>query len=164
MFDAFNVDSANQLKRHWRTLAETPVLTENPQGLELWNEISQPPAEAIPFRGSATTADPMENSSLPKQGTHGVGLQCCSLRAFLFIARDRMESWMFWGGGLLLGYGLITSTLNWWNYFRRTQQQSWYQSGWISPQEFAICTGDAGVRMPIGEIVQKTEYPQTKYY
>ena len=66
---------------------------------------------------------------------------------------------MFWGGVLLLGYALVTSVLNWWNYFRRTEQQSWYQSGWISPQEFAICTGSAGVRMPLSEIVQMTEYP-----
>ena len=49
MFDAFNVDSANRLKRHWPKLAETPVLAENPQGVELWNQISQPRVEAIPF-------------------------------------------------------------------------------------------------------------------
>ncbi|MEO8270148.1 MAG: hypothetical protein ABI557_10520 [Aureliella sp.] len=158
MFDCFNVDSANQLKRHWRTLAEMPVLTENPHGLELWNQIGQPPAEAIPFRGSATTHIPWRTPAFRNKALMESG-SVLFIATFLFIARDRMESWMSWGGALLLGYTLITSTLNWWNYFKRTQQQSWYQSGWISPQQFAICTGNAGVRMPIGEIVQKMDYP-----
>ncbi len=158
MFDAFNVDSANQLKRHWRTLAETPVLTENSRGLELWNEISQAPADAIQYRGSATTEIPLRTPAFRNRALMETG-SLLFIVASLIIARGRLESWMFWGGGLLVGYVMITSTLNWWNYFRRTQQQSWYQSGWISPQEFAICTGNAGVRMPLFEIVKKTEYP-----
>lgn len=158
MFDAFNVNAARQLKCHWRTLAEMPVQSENPCGLALWVQISQPPAEAIPFCGSATTevkwrTPAFRNKALTESGS------ILFAAAFFFIVRDRMEIWMFWSGGLFVGYGLITSTLNWWHYFRRTQQQSWYQSGWISPHGFAICTGNSGVRMPLSDIVQKTEYP-----
>lgn len=71
MFDAFNVDPANQLKRHWRTLAGTPAPAENPQGVELWNQISQPPTEAIPFRGSATTEIPL--LAMPSETWHNLG-------------------------------------------------------------------------------------------
>lgn len=157
-FDAFNVDPANQLKRHWRQLAETPALAENPQGVELWNQISEPPSEAIPFRGSATTDIPLRTPAFRNRALMESG-SLLFIAAILIFARNYRESWMFWGGGLLVGYALITNTLNWWNYFRRTYQQSWYQSGWISPQEFAICNGPAGVRMPLSEIVQKSEYP-----
>ncbi len=158
MFDAFNADPANQLKRHWRTLAETPAPAENPQGVELWNQISQPPAEAIPFRGSATTEIPLRTPAFRNRALMESG-SLLFIAAILIIARNYSESWMFWGDGLLVGYALITNSLNWWNYFRRTYQQSWYLSGWLSPQEFAICTGHAGVRMPLSEIVQKSEYP-----
>ncbi len=158
MFDAFNVDSANQLKRHWRQLADRPAPAENPHGLELWNQISQPSADGIAFHGSDTSeitwrTPAFRNRALMESGS------MFFIAAIVFIARDRLESWMFWGGVLLIGHCMLTSTLNWWNYFRRTYQQSWYQSGWISPQEFAICTGHAGVRMPLSEIVQKSEYP-----
>ncbi|MDX1925404.1 MAG: hypothetical protein SFV81_02725, partial [Pirellulaceae bacterium] len=111
MFDAFNVDSANQLKRHWRHLAETPTQTENPHGVELWNHISKPPAEAIRFCGSATTEIPLRTPAFRNRALMESG-SLLFIAAILIIARNYRDSWMFWGGGLLVGYGLITNTLN----------------------------------------------------
>lgn len=155
LFNGFNVDSANQLKSHWRVLAAPPSVADDPQGVELWNQISQPPTEAIPFRGSATAVIPLRTPNFRNKAL----IESSSLllvATILIFARDYSGSWIYWVGVLVVSYGLITNTLNWWNYFKRTQQQSWYQLGWVSPQELAICTGNAGVRMPLSETVQKT--------
>lgn len=159
LFDSFNVDSAKRLKRHWQKLAETLTQDEHPHGLELWNQLSQPPAEAILFSGTAEAPNPWRspasrNKALIESGT------LLFLAAFMIMEYGRIEPWMFWGCGLLGGYAIVTTLLSWWNYFGGAQRYSWYQSGWISPLEFAICCGNCGARMPRSEIVHKTESPE----
>lgn len=159
LFDGFNAHQANRLKSHWRSLAQKRELDETPTSYKLWNHISKPPDDSIHFQGSITTDVACKTPAIRYQAITELCVYSFTT-VILVIAHDTTETWMLWGSAVLLGYGYITNALRWRKYFGQTHQQSWYQSGWISPFELAVCVSNAGVRMPLSQIVQKTEHAE----
>ncbi|TWT82456.1 hypothetical protein CA13_39190 [Planctomycetes bacterium CA13] len=151
LFESYSIFSAAPLKQTWIRLANEKTTDEDPFYLDVWNQVSHPPADAIRFRGQMTLRQPMKTPQLRKQAS--AELVSPVLAGCLFwFARDSIHPIFLWSGIIYTVFALTVNCRTWWNYFKGTSVQVWHQHGWISPDEFASCNNESAVRMPTTKI------------
>lgn len=160
LFDGYSLIVAKRLKQHWKQLAKRPKFDSPTYQAECWIQHCQPPSDAIHFQGPATIEIPWRTPADRKRLLIEMGWLLVFATG-LVIARSHLDPWMFGGGVSVVVCQVVFNAFQWYRYFLMSaKQQSWDQLGWISPTEFAIYSANFGERMPLSEIVQRTEYPE----
>lgn len=158
LFDCYDLELANGLKRRWTELAALPVADDALNYHISLSRIGPSPDDAIHFEGQVITEINMRTAAHRNKAIVEL-LSYLAIPAIAWFFLPHLEAWMIWTGISLVIYGLFTNILLWTAYYRRPLQQSSYQCGWISQQEFATCNIFAAARMPFSDVASKADSP-----
>jgi hypothetical protein len=153
MFDSYSLTQAENLLAIWRKKAarSTPAVP-NPVA-NLWANASEPPEGAVLFKGYCSVRESLRSSREIKERVIGeTFITAVAIAVAVFFINDR--NLIFWAAiisAFLCGYSCYQT---WRQFLHGTIERSWYQYGWVSETDVAICQNEWGTIFSHAEITR----------
>jgi hypothetical protein len=143
MFDSYSLTQAEKLIAIWRKKAARSTPTDPNPIANLWSSASEPPEGAVLFKGYCSVREPLRSSREMKERVIGeTVITAVTIAVAVFFINDR--NLIFWAAiisALFCGYSCYQT---WRQLLYGTTERSWYQYGWVSDIEVAICHNEWG--------------------
>ena len=143
MFDSYSLSQAEKMLAIWRKKAAQSTPTDPNPIANLWTSASEPPGGAVLFKGYCSVRESLRSSREMQE--RAIGETVITLVTFavaIFFISDR--NFIFWSAAisaLICGY---SGYQTWRQLLYGTMERSWYQYGWVSASEVAICHNEWG--------------------
>jgi hypothetical protein len=153
IFDSYSLTQAEKLLVIWRKNAARSIPTDPNPITNLWTSASDPPIGAVLFKGFCSVREPLKSSREIKERVIGeTVITLVTFAVAVFFIRDR--NFIFWAAAisaLICGY---SGYQTWRQFLYGTMERSWYQYGWVSDSEVAICHNEWGTIFSHREITK----------
>ncbi|HBJ35820.1 MAG TPA: hypothetical protein DDZ51_13950 [Planctomycetaceae bacterium] len=153
IFESYSPAQAENLLAIWRKNAARSIPTDPNPIANLWASATEPPKGGILFKGYCSVQEPLSLSREMKEKAIGETIiTLVTLAVVVFFISDR--NFIFWAAtisALICGYSCYQT---WRQFLYGTMQRSWYQYGWVSDSEVAICHNEWGTIFSHSEITK----------
>lgn len=151
MFDSYSLTQAENLLAIWRKKAARSTPTDPNPIANRWISASEPPEGTVLFKGYCSVREPLRSSRETKERLIGETIvTVVAIAVGVFFINDR--SIIFWAAivsALICGYSCYHT---WRQFLYGTIERSWYQYGWVSDSQVAICNNEWGTIFNHSEI------------
>jgi len=156
LFDSYSLSQAEKLLTIWRKKVARSTPTDPNPIANLWTSASEPPEGAVLFKGYCSVREPLRSSREIKERVIGeTVVTAVAMGVAVFFINDRnLIFWAAISSAFLCGYSCCQT---WRQLLHGTIERSWYQYGWVSDIEVAICQNEWGTIFNHCEITKVEE-------
>jgi hypothetical protein len=143
MFDSYSLTQFENLLAIWRKKAARSTPTVPNPVANLWTSASEPPEGTVLFKGYGSVQEPLRSSRETKERLISETIvTVVAIAVGVFFINDR--SIVFWAAIIstfFCGYSCYQTGRQ---FLYGTIERSWYQYGWVSDSQVAICNNEWG--------------------
>lgn len=148
LFQSYNFNKASELKAAWKKNAARRTHSEIHPVANLWNRAAEVPDGAVGFKGYCSTK---ESTRSPEVRQRAILETVTAMGMFALACTTDRIHWLL-GASFYSLFSAYASVQSWRQYFYGAGESGWYQYGWLSPTQLAICVNETGTLFEREEI------------